>query len=103
MTSALHTVAFDALTSRELDAWHCLRAANPALDSPYFHPGFAAAVHETVREVRVVVGQDTDGSVNVLLPLHRDGATARPAGAPGVDFQGPVLAPGTPVSPRELL
>src|SRR5205807_1131871 len=26
------------LTGRERDSWHALRAANPALDSPYFHP-----------------------------------------------------------------
>ena len=41
----LATVPFDRLTGEQLDAWHRLRSANPALDSPYFHPGFAAAVH----------------------------------------------------------
>ena len=38
-------VSFDALTDEEIDAWHALRARNPALDSPSFHPRFAAAVH----------------------------------------------------------
>jgi CelD/BcsL family acetyltransferase involved in cellulose biosynthesis len=90
----LRTVRFDALTDRELDAWHALRDANPALDSPYFHPGFAEAVHLSGREVRVVVSQD-GGEVSGLLPVHRDGALLRPVGWPGADFQGPVLRPGT--------
>jgi len=34
------------LTGSEVARWLELRACNPALDSPYFHPGFAAAVHE---------------------------------------------------------
>ena len=37
--------------ARRSDAWHALRAGNPALDSPYFHPGFAAAVHASGRPV----------------------------------------------------
>jgi CelD/BcsL family acetyltransferase involved in cellulose biosynthesis len=85
---------FDALTGRELDAWHTLRKANPALDSPYFHPGFAEAVHASGRDVHVVIAEDR-GEVTGLLAGHRDGATFRPVGWPGADFQGPVLAPGT--------
>lgn len=34
-TEAVRTIAVDALTGEELDAWHRLRAANPKLDSPY--------------------------------------------------------------------
>ncbi|MFC4011064.1 GNAT family N-acetyltransferase [Nonomuraea purpurea] len=94
--------SFDELTSQELDAWHRLRAANPALDSPYFHPGFAAAVHE-FEPVRVAVSRDARGEVASLLPCHRDGALLRPVGWPGADFQGPVRAPGTPFRPVELL
>jgi CelD/BcsL family acetyltransferase involved in cellulose biosynthesis len=93
---------FDALTGRELDAWHALRAANPALDSPYFHPGFARAVQESGRDVQVVVHNNNgdgegarNGGVAALLACHRDGSLLRPVGWPGADFQGPVLAPGT--------
>jgi CelD/BcsL family acetyltransferase involved in cellulose biosynthesis len=96
-------VSFDALTAEEMDAWHALRAANPALDSPYFHPGFAAAVHATGRTVSVVVLRSSTGAVSALLAGHREGARLRPVGWPGADFQGPVLAAGTALSPVHLL
>jgi len=102
-STMLRAVRFDALTARELDAWHSLRAANPALDSPYFHPGFAAAVHASGREVRVVVHTDEAGNVVGLLPCHRDRSLLKPAGWPASDFQGPITAPGTTFPAHELL
>jgi CelD/BcsL family acetyltransferase involved in cellulose biosynthesis len=101
--ATLRTVAYDALTTEELDAWHRLRAANPELDSPYFHPGFAAAVHASGRAVQVVVARDGRGEVCALLPGHRDRSLLRPVGWPGADFQGPILAPGTSFPPIRLL
>ena len=83
-------VSFDALTGEEINAWHALRTGNTALDSPYFHPGFAAAVHASGRPVSVVVVRDVAGAVSALLPGHRKGARLRPVGWPGADFQGPV-------------
>ncbi len=74
-------VSFDELTGEEIDAWHALRASNPALDSPYFHPGFAAAVHASGRPVSVVVVRDdAAGAVSALLPGHREGARAATRG-----------------------
>jgi len=102
-TATVRTVPFDALTPEELEAWHRLRAANPALDSPYFHPGFAAAVHASGRPVQVAVGRDDLGAVCALLPGHRERALLRPAGWPAADFQGPVLAPGSSFPPLKLL
>jgi CelD/BcsL family acetyltransferase involved in cellulose biosynthesis len=99
----MRAVAFDALTASELDAWHAIRAANPGLDSPYFHPDFARVVHETGNPVTVLVGQGADGQITSLLAGHRDGATLRPVGWPGADFQGPIAAPATPLRPEELL
>jgi CelD/BcsL family acetyltransferase involved in cellulose biosynthesis len=94
--------ALDELSAEELDAWHKLRAGNPALDSPYFHPGFAAAVHE-FDPVHVAVSRDERGEITSLMACHRDGSLLRPVGWPGADFQGPVLAPGTAFRPLELL
>ena len=102
-TATVRMVPFDALAAEERDAWHLLRAANPALDSPYYHPGFAAAVHASGRPVRVAVGRDERGAVSALLPLHRERALLRPAGWPAADFQGPVLAPGSSLPPLTLL
>jgi CelD/BcsL family acetyltransferase involved in cellulose biosynthesis len=96
-------LAFDALGARELEAWHRLRAGNPALDSPYFHPGFAAAVHASGRPVHVAVDTDDAGGIRALLAGHREGSTLRPVGWPGADFQGPVLAAGESFSPLALL
>jgi CelD/BcsL family acetyltransferase involved in cellulose biosynthesis len=102
-TASVRLMPFDALGAEELDAWHGLRAANPALDSPYFHPGFAAAVHASGRPVQVAVGRDDRGAVCSLLSVHRERALLRPAGWPAADFQGPVLKPGTVLPPLKLL
>jgi CelD/BcsL family acetyltransferase involved in cellulose biosynthesis len=96
-------VSFDALTGEEIDAWHALREGNPALDSPYFHPDFAAAVHASGRPVSVIVVRGAAGAVSALLPGHLTGARLRPVGWPGADFQGPVLAPDREMSPTALL
>ena len=96
-------VALDELGSAERDTWLRLRAANPSLDSPYFHPGFAEAVHASGTEVSVIVGRDAAGDVCALLPGHRDRKLLRPVGWPGADFQGPILSPGTTCPPLTLL
>ncbi len=83
----------DAATAR----WHELRASNPELDSPCYHPGFVAVVAATRPEVRVIVGEDTAGTISSFLPVQFDGRTCRPAGWPANDFQGPICAPGAAV------
>ena len=103
MSAARRMVTFDALSAEEVAAWHRLRAANPALDSPYFHLGFAAAVHASGRTVHVVVTRDRAGAVTSLLPCHREGTVIRPVGWPGADFQSPILASGTSFDPLALL
>jgi CelD/BcsL family acetyltransferase involved in cellulose biosynthesis len=95
-------VAFGALEDRELEAWHSLRSANPTLDSPYFHPEFARAVHESGAPVDVVVERDDNG-VSALFAGHRLGSVFRPVGWPGADFQGPITRPGEAVDPLRLL
>jgi CelD/BcsL family acetyltransferase involved in cellulose biosynthesis len=101
--TALQAVGFDELSTAQLDAWHKLRAVNPALDSPYFHPGFAAAVHASGRAVQVMLGHGPTGEVESLFPVHRDGSVLRPVGWPGADFQSPILAPGTAYPVAALL
>ncbi|HEU0238271.1 MAG TPA: GNAT family N-acetyltransferase [Micromonosporaceae bacterium] len=101
--ASAHTTSFDALTDAEIDAWHRLRDANPQLDSPYFHPGFAAAVNRAGQPVDVIVGQSASGDIGLLLPCHRERSLLRPVGWPGADFQGPVVAPGTTFDPLDLL
>lgn len=87
-------VSVDELTPADIDRWLELRASNPALDSPYFHPGFAAAVAATRPGVRIIIGEDTNRAVTSFLPVQFDKQTCRPAGSPAADFQGPICAPG---------
>ena len=88
-----HIVEMDELDSAHIERWLDLRASNPALDSPYFHPAFTAGVAATRPGVRVIVGETADGSVASFLPVQFDKRTCRPAGWPAADFQGPICAP----------
>lgn len=101
-TGGVEAVAFDDLSDSEFTAWHSLRDTNPQLDSPYFHPEFARAVHESGAPVQVVVERDDEG-VHALLPGHRVGSRFRPVGWPGADFQGPITRAGVVVDPLRLL
>ncbi|GLZ28880.1 cellulose biosynthesis protein CelD [Lentzea sp. NBRC 105346] len=87
-------IPFNELTSEQLDTWHSLRDNDSALDSPYFHPAFAAAVHDSGTPVEVV----TNGTA--FFPVHRTGRVLRPVGWPGADFQAPI---GSPFLPTDLL
>ncbi|TDQ05525.1 GNAT family N-acetyltransferase [Labedaea rhizosphaerae] len=80
----MKVVGFGELSAQDLETWHRLRQADPALDSPYFHPNFSRAVHEVAGDVQVVVA---DGGV---LAVQVDAGVARPVGWPGADFQGPI-------------
>jgi CelD/BcsL family acetyltransferase involved in cellulose biosynthesis len=84
----LTAVGFDGLSERQLEAWRQLRAADPALDSPYFHPGFSRAVHDVGGEVQVVVAPNDAG----FFAVQCESGVARPVGWPGADFQGPIGA-----------
>ena len=101
--AAFEIVSYDRLAPADLDTWRRLRTANDALDSPYFHPGFAAAVHGIGHDVEVAIARGTDGSPTMLLPVQVQRGVARPAGWPGVDFQAPIAAPGTAVDAAALL
>ena len=87
-------VPFDQLSADELADWQALRGAT--WDSPYFDPLYIAAVHAH-RPVQVVLAP------GFILPLHISGSIATPAGSPGADFQGPILAPGVRFAPKALL
>lgn len=93
----------DLLDGRALDTWAELHATEPALDSPYFHPGFARAVQDA--GVPVMVGRATaaTGEVTSLFAFHRRRGTARPVGWPGADFQGVVASHGAAPDPRVFL
>ena len=88
-----HVVEMNDLGSAHIERWLELRASTPALESPYFHPAFTAAVASTRPGVRVIVGETAEGSLASFLPVQFDRRTCRPAGWPAADFQGPICAP----------
>ncbi|MDV3128659.1 GNAT family N-acetyltransferase [Mycobacterium sp. 21AC1] len=96
MTWAL--IDFDALEVNQLAEWRQVRDADPTLDSPYFHPAFAGAVHATFGDVQVA----TNGH-EAWFPIQVKNRVARPAGWPGADFHGPVAAPGVSIDPLDLV
>jgi CelD/BcsL family acetyltransferase involved in cellulose biosynthesis len=87
-------VQFSAMSPGALDEWDGLRGST--WDSPYFDPRYVAAV-DSGRPVHVLHGP------GFIWPLHVTGSSARPAGSPGADFQGPILAPGVRFSPKAVL
>ncbi|ONI73159.1 hypothetical protein ALI144C_45310 [Actinosynnema sp. ALI-1.44] len=92
----MRLVPFGALTGDDFATWRSIRASDSRWDSPYFTPEYVGAVNAG-RPVDVLVG---DG---FLWPLHKTGSSARPAGSPGADFQGPVVEPGVRFSPKAVL
>ena len=74
--AAFEIVSFDRLAPGDLDTWRRLRTANAALDSPYFHPGFAAAVHGIGHDVVVAVGcAAATARPTMLLPVQVNAAS----------------------------
>jgi CelD/BcsL family acetyltransferase involved in cellulose biosynthesis len=93
-------IDFGALGSAEVAKWRQVREADPALDSPFFHPAFARAVHAVFGDVQVVTD---DHEHRVWFPVQVSRRVARPVGWPGADFQGPVAAAGVRVDLLELV
>lgn len=92
----MRLVPFGSLTDENFAAWRAIRDSDSRWDSPYFTPEYVAAVHAG-RPVEVLIG---DGFV---WPLHKSGSSAKPAGSPGADFQGPLVEPGVRFSPQRML
>ncbi|MEE9347822.1 MAG: GNAT family N-acetyltransferase [Robiginitomaculum sp.] len=78
------------LTRAQKDAWAAIRAANPALYSPYFHIEYSEAVAKARGDINVLILMRA-GKPAAFLPLQGKGF-ARPAGAPFTDYHG-VIAP----------
>lgn len=91
-------IDFDALGAEQFAAWRHVRDADPALDSPYFHPAFAGAVHATFGDVQVATNDH-----DVWFPVQVKNRVARPVGWPGADFHGPVAAPGVSINLLDLV
>lgn len=86
-------VGFEALGETEWSQWRAMRAANPALASPYFRPEFAQVAGRISPRAAVAVftrGGETVG----FFPHQRRGGAMQPLGAPMNDYHGVVARPG---------
>jgi CelD/BcsL family acetyltransferase involved in cellulose biosynthesis len=97
---AWNVVDFGKLGAAELSSWRHVRETNPSLDSPFFNPAFAAAVHAVTGNVKVATN---DHENQLWYPLQVSRRVAWPLGWPAADFQGPIAAPGVHIDPLELV
>lgn len=82
-------------------AWHKLRASNPFLYSPYFHPDYMMEVARHLTDVRVVVLKE-NAKIIAILP-YQGQSFARPVGAPLTDYHGIICSPDYSVSLQDIL
>lgn len=86
-------IATSELTPELTARWAELRAMNPALYSPYFHPDYTAMIGKLRDDVRIaVISENTD--ILAFFPFQGSGGFVRPVGAPMTDYHGFIEAPG---------
>ena len=92
-----------ALGPSERERWAEIRAATRSLESPFFAPGFAAAIGAVRRDCRVAVLRE-GGSIVGFFPFHA-GLTraALPLGRKLSDYQGAIVDGGLEWSPAALI
>lgn len=98
-----NTMAFSALTDADRAVWRHIRAARPALASPFFSLGWHDAVDATRGDVEVV-RISLDGEARGFFPFVRGPlGLLRPAGAPMADWHGFVGPAGLAVDAGNVL
>ncbi len=95
----------NALSEADCAEWQRMRAANPALYSPYFHVDYTRRVGE-MRDDGYVAIALKGGTPMAFLPYQgpKTGKSgfARPIGAPMTDYQGVIHTPDADIDYREL-
>lgn len=81
------------LAAEDTAIWRSLRAADPALTSPYLTPEWACVVARHRPDARVAVWREDDGRAVGFIAVQGEGAhAAMPAGGPVCDYQAVVGA-----------
>ncbi len=89
------------LSSTDISAWTQIRAENPALYSPYFHPDYACLVGELRKDARIAIGYDGENPV-CFFPFQGTGFV-RPLGAPMTDYHGFIEAADAQIDHMDFL
>lgn len=91
------------LSAEQWQIYAALRDARDIYDDPFFDPDFARLVGEVREDTRIGFASDKDG-VFAVWPLHiRPGNWARSIGSPFSDWNAPILAENTELTPQEIL
>lgn len=84
-----------------IEAWNELRASNPRLYSPYFHPNYTLEVAALSEDVNICV-LEKDAKIVAILP-YQGKSFARPVGAPLTDYHGIICNPDNAPSLNDML
>lgn len=92
------------LTETERSQWIALRAQNPHLYSPYFHPEYTEKLAHLRDDVHVLIAREA-GQPFAFLPFQSVNSKGfgRPVGAPLTDYHGFICAPDADFDPVDLL
>ena len=93
-------VGIDALDESQWAVWRAMRGANPGLNSPYFHPGFAQVAGRISPDAAVAVFS-REGQTVGFFPHQRRGGAMQPLAAPMNDYHGIIAFPGQAPSLEE--
>ena len=90
---SVEIIGTDVLTSSERALWLEWAAADPACESPFFHPDFTVIAGQVAPGARLAV-LHRGGEVVGFLPHQRRGGAAQPLGAPLNDYHAVIAKPG---------
>ena len=89
-------LAADQLTNDHLERWSQLQAANPELQSPFFHPFYTREAAAAFPNVEVAIIEE-NGEPMGYFPFQRSARNVGfPVGGSLNDFQGVIAGPGFP-------
>lgn len=84
------------LTDSQRSLWMGMRAQNPALYSPYFHPDYAQIISQLQDDAYIALIHENETLIGFLpFQQRRKNASARPIGAPMTDYHG-IISQSTP-------
>jgi CelD/BcsL family acetyltransferase involved in cellulose biosynthesis len=93
-------VGTDALGDAEWAEWRAMLAADPALNSPYFHPDFTRVAGRISPNAAVAVFSRGGRTVG-FFPHQRRGGAMQPLAAPMNDYHGVIARPGEALTLEE--
>lgn len=97
------TLPAASLSAEQIATWKELQASNPALNSPYFCPGYTLAVARTRAHVHVTLLEEGLQTVGFFPFEIAGGGVAQPVGETVCDLQGVIAAQGLDFDAQELV